>query len=65
MIGFYVDSDEFEYDIRGLLMAFYPGEELVKNPVEKPELVILIPDAGDGERTERKDVYKRQGTQRD
>lgn len=59
MIGFYVDSDEFEYDIRGLLMAFYPGEELVKNPVEKPELVILIPDAGDGERTERKNRLKR------
>ena len=59
MIGFYVDSDEFEYDIRGLLMAFYPGEELVKNPVEKPELVIVIPDAGDGERTERKNRLKR------
>ena len=59
MIGFYVDTDEFEYDIRGLLMAFYPGEELVKNPVEKPELVIVIPDAGDGERTERKNRLKR------
>jgi coproporphyrinogen dehydrogenase HemZ len=59
MIGFYVDNDEFEYDIRGLLMAFYPGEELVKNPVEKPDLVILIPDAGDGERTERKNRLKR------
>ena len=59
MIGFYVDNDEFEYDIRGLLMAFYPGEELVKNPVEKPELMILIPDAGDGEKTERKNRLKR------
>lgn len=59
MIGFYLENDEFEYDIRGLLMAFYPGAELVKNPQETPELVIPIPDGGDGEKAERKNRLKR------
>ena len=34
-IGFELHQDEFEYDIRGLLMAFFPGAEIVYRPEEK------------------------------
>ncbi len=34
-IGFELHNDEFEYDIRGLLMAFFPGAEIVYRPEDK------------------------------
>ena len=54
MINFHLSRDDFEYDVRGLLMSFFPGEEFVKNqeenaaPEEKAELTIEIPE-GEGE----------------
>ncbi len=59
MIGYYLENDEFEYDIQGLLMAFYPGEELAKNPVEEPAVSVHVPDPGPGSHTERKNRLKR------
>lgn len=59
MIGYYLENDEFEYDVQGLLMAFYPGEELAKNPGEEPEISVHIPDPGPGSHTERKNRLKR------
>ena len=50
MINFHLSRDDFEYDVRGLLMSFFPGEEFVKNqeedaaPEEKAELTIEIPE---------------------
>ena len=35
MIGFILPGGEFEYDARGLLMSFFPGEEFVMNPDEE------------------------------
>ena len=48
MIRICLNKIDYEYDIRGLLTSFYPGEEIEKNPV----LVEEIPDssfAGDGQ----------------
>lgn len=50
MINFHLSRDDFEYDVRGLLRSFFPGEEFVKNqeedaaPEEKAELTIEIPE---------------------
>lgn len=62
MIGFRLERDDFEYDVRGLLMAFYPGEELVKNPEEEMEICIEIPTIGEEyeSRTEQKNELKRE-----
>ena len=51
MIRICLNKIDYEYDIRGLLTSFYPGEEIEKNPV----LVEEIPDssfAGDGQPSE-------------
>ncbi|MCR5743762.1 MAG: coproporphyrinogen dehydrogenase HemZ [Lachnospiraceae bacterium] len=37
MIRIFNNIDRFEYDIRGLVMAFYPGENMVYNDQTQPE----------------------------
>ena len=55
MINFHLSRDDFEYDVRGLLMSFFPGEEFVKNqeenaaPEEKAEEFLRFTDREAGE----------------
>ncbi|MCD8123463.1 MAG: coproporphyrinogen dehydrogenase HemZ [Lachnospiraceae bacterium] len=59
-IGFVLERDEFEYDIRGLLMAFYPGAEIVQNPAEGEELdsFLFVPASHREARIDRKNEVK-------
>ena len=65
MINFHLSRDDFEYDVRGLLMSFFPGEEFVKNqeedaaPEEKAELTIEIPEGEGEDRIAQKNDMKR------
>ena len=59
MIGFATQAEDFEYDIRGLLMAFYPGEEFVKNPAEPVDTLLEVPEPWGESRTEQKNNLKR------
>ena len=61
MIGFLLPGGEFEYDARGLLMSFFPGEELVMNPPEgEADWVITLPRVPEeGSKGQRKNTFKR------
>lgn len=61
MIGFVLPGGEFEYDARGLLMSFFPGEEFVMNPSEgAADKTIILPDIPrEGDKNHRKNVFKR------
>ena len=59
MIGFATQAEDFEYDIRGLLMAFYPGAEFVKNPAEPVDTLLEVPEPWGESRTEQKNNLKR------
>lgn len=59
MIGFHLSRDDFEYDVRGLLMSFFPGEEFVKNPSDDMELCIEVPEGEGPDRIAQKNDMKR------
>lgn len=59
-IGFTLERDEFEYDIRGLLMAFYPGARIVQDPQEEVDVLWHIPASSLPERVDRKTEMKEQ-----
>ncbi len=61
MIGFVLPGGEFEYDARGLLMSFFPGEEFVMNPSGNDvDQTIILPDIPfEGEKNHRKNIFKR------
>ncbi|MBO6164215.1 MAG: coproporphyrinogen dehydrogenase HemZ [Lachnospiraceae bacterium] len=40
-VGFTLEKDEFEYDIRGLLMAFYPGADIIQDPEPEDAVDVL------------------------
>ena len=59
-IGFTLEKDEFEYDIRGLLMAFYPGAEVVRDPEDPAEMdeMLIVPVSAIEDRVARKTAVK-------
>jgi oxygen-independent coproporphyrinogen-3 oxidase len=61
MIGFVLPGGEFEYDARGLLMSFFPGEEFIMNPPEgEADMTIALPEIpGEGDKNKRKNIFKR------
>ncbi len=69
MIGFYFPkgNEEFEYDVRGLLGSFYPGEEqfklgsLADEAAADCRLIFAVPDLPDiADKAERKNAVKRE-----
>lgn len=58
MTGFYLEEDSFEYDVRGLLMSFFPGEEFVRNPAYPPEHCVVVPEGQGEDRIARKNDMK-------
>ncbi|MDD6212413.1 MAG: coproporphyrinogen dehydrogenase HemZ [Clostridiales bacterium] len=57
-IGFTLERDEFEYDIRGLLMAFYPGAEIIRDPQEETEWCLHVKASDLEDRVARKTAVK-------
>lgn len=55
MIEIDLNQNEFEYDIRGLLMAFYPGEPILCGSVWKDEGAGKMRQAASARRTEQAD----------
>ena len=58
-VGFTLTQDEFEYDIRGLLMAFYPGAEVIQDPQIPVDVMLNVPAFSEKERVARKTAAKR------
>ena len=42
MIKLILSEENFEYDIRGLLMAFFPGEEITTKPEAEGERQLTV-----------------------
>ncbi len=57
-VGFTLQKDEFEYDIRGLLMAFYPGAEVIRDPAEEVDVMLTVPASSLPVRVDRKTEVK-------
>ena len=59
-VGFTLEKDEFEYDIRGLLMAFYPGADIIQDPKPEDEVDVLwnVPTCDLPARVDRKTWMK-------
>ena len=57
-VGFSLEQEEFEYDIRGLLMAFYPGAEILQDPQEPVDVMLQVPASDLAARVDRKTALK-------
>ena len=57
-VGFSLERDEFEYDIRGLLMAYFPGAEIVQDPEEPVDEMFRVPGSDLAARVDRKTAVK-------
>ena len=59
-IAFELHNDEFEYDIRGLLMAFFPGAEIVYRPDSREgfDHYFVFPESQHAHKLDRKNEIK-------
>ena len=57
-VGYSLEQEEFEYDIRGLLMACYPGAEIIQDPQEPVDVMLQVPASDLAARVDRKTALK-------